>query len=334
MSPELTLIWTGILGFSVFMYVLMDGFDLGIGILFGWIHGESDRDRMMATVAPVWDGNETWLVLGGSGLFAAFPLAYGLLLPALYLPLLLMLIALIFRGVAFEFRHRAVTSRWIWSRAFCIGSIAATVGQGLVLGAFVQGFRVEGERFGGTAFDWLTPFSLFCGIALVAGYALLGASWLILKTDGTLQDHAYRAAKVLLVAVVAAIGVVSVWTPLTNANIAERWFSWPNIALLSPVPLTTGALAIALWRALSLRREVQPFVFAMSLFMLAYGGLAVSLWPMIVPPSISIWQAASSPDTQLFLLIGVALLMPMTLAYTAFSYYVFRGKVREGEGYH
>lgn len=334
MSPELTLIWAGILGFAVFMYVLMDGFDLGIGILFPLAPGESERDQMMDSVAPVWDGNETWLVLGGSGLFAAFPLAYGILLPALYLPLLLMLIALVFRGVAFEFRYKARTSRWIWNHAFFLGSLFATVAQGLVLGAFVQGLEVDGTRFVGGAFDWLSPFSLFCGLALVPGYGLLGACWLILKTEGSLQDWAYGAARMLLILVIAATAVVSLWTPFLNPAIGERWFSWPNIVLLSPVPLVTAALALALWRAIRRRRQVQPFLMAMGLFLLAYAGLAISLWPHVVPPTVTLWEAASPPATQIFLLVGIAVLIPITLAYTAYSYYVFRGKVRPGEGYH
>jgi cytochrome d ubiquinol oxidase subunit II len=334
MSPELTLLWAGILGFAVFMYVLMDGFDLGIGILFPFAPGESERDQMMDSVAPVWDGNETWLVLGGAGLMAAFPLAYGILLPALYLPLLLMLIALIFRGVAFEFRYKARTSRWLWNWAFFLGSLFATFAQGIVLGAFVHGFKVDGIRFAGGVFDWLSPFSLFCGLALIAGYGLLGACWLILKTERELQVWAYDAAGRLLITVIGAVGAVSLWTPWLNSAIAERWFSWPNIAFLSPVPLLTAALALALWRAIQRRRQVQPFLMAMGLFLLAYAGLAISLWPNLVPPEVTLWEAASSPQTQLFLLVGVAVLIPITLAYTAYSYYVFRGKVRAGEGYH
>ena len=334
MSPELTLIWAGILGFAVFMYVLMDGFDLGIGILFPFAPGEPARDQMMDSVAPVWDGNETWLVLGGAGLMAAFPLAYGILLPALYLPLLLMLIALVFRGVAFEFRYKARTSRWIWNHAFFLGSTFATFAQGLVLGAFVHGFQVEGMRFTGGVFDWLSPFSLFCGLALVAGYGLLGACWLILKTEGPVQDWAYRSARLLLLVVVAAVAVVSLWTPFLNPEIKARWFSWPNLAYLSPVPIVTAALTLALWRAIRRRNERQPFLMALGLFLLAYAGLAISLWPNAVPPDITLWEAASPPETQIFLLVGVAVLIPITLAYTAYSYYVFRGKVRPGEGYH
>jgi cytochrome d ubiquinol oxidase subunit II len=331
---DLTLIWAGILGFAVFMYVLMDGFDLGIGILFPFAPTDRDRDLMMNSVAPVWDGNETWLVLGGAGLLAAFPLAYALLLPALYLPILLMLIALIFRGVAFEFRYKARTSRWLWDRAFHLGSLGASVAQGLVLGAFVGGFEVEGGEFAGGALDWLTPFSLFCAVSLLAGYALLGATWLVFKTEGGLQAWARRAAQRLLLAVLAAIAVVSLWTPLLNDAIWQRWFAWPNIALLSPVPVLTLAVAAFCWRALGRRAEATPFLCSMALFLLAYGGLAVSLWPKIVPPDITLWEAASAPETQAFLLVGAAVLLPATIIYTAYSYYVFRGKVRADQGYH
>ena len=334
MSIDLTLVWAGILGFAVFMYVLMDGFDLGVGILFPFAPTDRDRDLMMNSVAPIWDGNETWLVLGGAGLLAAFPLAYAILLPALYLPLLLMLIALIFRGVAFEFRYKARTSRWLWDRAFNLGSLGASVAQGLVLGAFVGGFAVEGDEFAGGALDWLTPFSLFCSLALVAGYALLGATWLIFKTDGHLQVWARRAAQRLLLTVLGAIAVVSLWTPLLNDAIWQRWFAWPNIALLSPVPVLTLLVAAICWRTIGRRAEATPFLCSMALFLLAYGGLAVSLWPKIVPPDITLWEAASAPETQAFLLVGAAVLLPATVIYTAYSYYVFRGKVRAGEGYH
>ncbi|WP_029011144.1 cytochrome d ubiquinol oxidase subunit II [Azospirillum halopraeferens] len=330
----LTLAWVGIVGFSVFMYVLMDGFDLGIGILYPFARSEEDRDVMMNTVAPVWDFNETWLVLGGAGLFAAFPIAYAVVLPAMYLPLLVMLIALVFRGVAFELRFKARSSRHWWNTAFFLGSLLATVAQGVVLGAFIQGIHVEGRDFAGGMFDWLTPFSLFCGAALVAGYALLGATWLIWRTVGPLQDWCYRVARGLMIAVLVLIAAVSLWTPLIDADIAARWFSLPNILLLAPVPLMTAALAFALWRSLDEGREVLPFALSMSLFALSYLGLAVSLWPMLIPPSITVWQAAAPPETQVFLLIGMAFLIPAILLYTAYTYWVFRGKVTGSSGYH
>jgi cytochrome bd ubiquinol oxidase subunit II len=336
MSEEwslLTLAWTAIVGFAVFMYVLMDGFDLGLGILFPWAPTHQDRDVMMNTVAPIWDFNETWLILGAAGVFAAFPLAYAVLLPALYLPLLIMLIALVFRGVAFEFRFKAETSRHLWDKSFHYGSLLATFSQGVVLGAFVQGVRVEGRQYAGGMLDWLTPFSLMCGVALVFGYALLGATWLVWRTGGGLQAWARRMSRLMLLAVILFVGIVSLWTPLLNEAIAARWFTMPNLVLLSPVPLVTAGLALWLWRA-SAKREVLPFALAIGLFTLSYLGLAISLWPMLIPPDISIWQAASPPETQTFLLVGMSFLLPTLIAYTIYCYWVFRGKVTAEGGYH
>ena len=330
----LTLAWVAIVGFAVFMYVLMDGFDLGIGILYPFAPNEEARDIMMNSVAPVWDFNETWLVLGGAGLFAAFPIAYAVVLPAMYLPLLLMLIALVFRGVAFEFRFKARSSRHLWNKAFFLGSLLATFAQGVVLGTFIQGIEVEGRSFAGGMLDWLTPFSLFCGVALIAGYALLGSTWLIWRTIGILQDWCFRVARRLLLAVLVMVAVVSLWTPILEPSIAARWFAVPNILLLSPVPLMVGFLAFGLWRALDEGREALPFTFAMGLFALSYLGLAISLWPVLIPPGITVWQAAAPPETQVFLLIGMAFLIPTILVYTAYSYWVFRGKVTGAFGYH
>ena len=330
----LAVVWAAILAFAVFMYVFMDGFDLGVGILFPFARSEAHRDTMMNSVAPVWDGNETWLVLGGGGLLAAFPVAYATVLPALYFPILLMLIALIFRGVAFEFRFKAGTEKRLWDRSFFGGSLCAAVAQGMVLGAFVQGLEVEGRQYVGGPLDWLTPFTVFTGLALPVGYALLGATWLILKTEGQLQKRARQQARRLGWGLLAAIVVASAWTPLLEHSIAERWFSWPNLLLLSPVPLLTGLAMYALMRSLARGRELAPFLLTLGLFWLAYSGFIVSLWPNIVPPNITLFEAAAAPESQLFLLVGVALLVPAILAYTAFSYWVFRGKIREGEGYH
>jgi cytochrome d ubiquinol oxidase subunit II len=334
MELDLPLIWAGIIGFGVIMYVLMDGFDLGVGILFHFGRDRTERDIMMNTVAPIWDGNETWLVLGGSSLLAAFPLAYATILPALYFPILIMLIALIFRGVAFEFRFKANRSRVAWDKAFNWGSIVASFAQGLVLGGFIQGFHIENRQFVGGPFDWLTPFSVFVGVALVFGYALLGATWLVMKTEGELQARMYELARPLLLAMIGFIVIVSVWTPLMNQAIAARWFSWPNILLLSPVPTITAGVALALAYGLHRRWEVAPFVLAMGLFLLGYLGLGISLWPYVVPPTLTIWEVASPPESQRFLLVGVAFLMPAILFYTAYSYFVFRGKVRADAGYH
>ncbi|MBL28881.1 MAG: cytochrome d ubiquinol oxidase subunit II [Rhodospirillaceae bacterium] len=331
---DLPMIWAGIIAFGVFMYVFMDGFDLGIGILFRLAEDDEARDTMMNTVAPVWDGNETWLVLGGAGLLAAFPLAYSAILPALYVPIVVMLLALIFRGVAFEFRFKAEASRRFWGGAFHYGSLVATFAQGVVLGSFVQGIEVQGRDYAGGTFDWLSPFSVMTGVGLVGGYALLGSTWLIMKTAGNLQAWARRMAWWSLVAVLVFIAVVSLWTPLLNGAIADRWFAWPNIAFLSPIPLATAGLAYVIWRTLRTERETVPFFAALGLFGLSYAGLGVSLWPYVIPPSVSIWDAASAPESQRFLLYGVAVMIPLILVYTAYSYYVFRGKTDPGAGYH
>jgi cytochrome bd ubiquinol oxidase subunit II len=327
-------LWTLILGAGVFLYVLLDGFDLGVGILYGFAPDTASRNLAMNSIAPIWDGNETWLVLGGVALLAAFPLAFAVILPAVYFPIGVMLLALTFRGVAFEFRYRDSPRRTFWDHAFCYGSAVATFAQGIVLGAFIQGFETAGRRFAGGSFDCFTPFSVLTGIALVFGYALLGAGWLVLKTEGDLQDRARRLGRWCLAGVVAAIGAVSLWTPLMRAEIAERWFSWPNIALLSPVPLLTLLAAWWAWRSLNDRSEVAPFIAAICLFLLSYLGIAISLWPMIVPYSFTLWEAASSPDTQAFMAIGTLFLLPVVLMYTGWSYWVFRGKVRADIGYH
>jgi cytochrome bd ubiquinol oxidase subunit II len=331
---DLPLLWAAIIVVGVIMYVLLDGFDLGVGILFPYLGSDADRDVAMSSVAPIWDGNETWLVLGGAGLFAAFPLAYAVILPGTYLPLLIMLIALIFRGVAFEFRFKATRNRHWWDRAFHYGSLFATIAQGLVLGTYIRGFEVAERSFAGGMFDWLSPFSVLTGVALISGYALLGATWLIMKTAGPLQHRCYGFARRLLLAVLVFVGIVSVWTPFLDPDIAARWFSWPNIAYLSPVPLVTAAVAWWHWRSLERGREALPFVLTMALFLLSFLGLGISLWPNIIPPDISIWEAAAPPETQIFVLIGTAILLPIVLGYTAVTYYVFRGKVRAGEGYH
>jgi cytochrome d ubiquinol oxidase subunit II len=333
-SLDLVPIWTLILAVAVFMYVLLDGFDLGVGILFPFAPDDRARDLMMASVAPIWDGNETWLVLGGVALFAAFPLAFAVIMPALYFPILAMLLGLIFRGVAFEFRHAAHTSRRHWDRSFFWGSLVATFAQGCVLGKFVQGFEVSGRHYAGTSWDWVDPFVLAVGVGLVFGYTLLGATWLVMKTEGALQDWARGKARASLFGVAAFIAMVSLWTPFLDARIAARWFAWPNVALLAPVPLVTAGLAWWLWRSLARGRDVAPFFAAMGLFAMCYLGLGISLFPYVAPPSITLWDAAAAPQSQAFLLIGTLFLLPVIFAYIGWSYWVFRGKVRADAGYH
>ncbi|HVT25598.1 MAG TPA: cytochrome d ubiquinol oxidase subunit II [Rhizomicrobium sp.] len=333
MILDLVPIWAAIVGVAVFFYVLLDGFDLGVGILYRFAPDLPSRNLVMNSIAPIWDGNETWLVLGSIGLLAAFPLAFAIIIPAVYFPILVMLLALVFRGVAFEFRFRDAEHVTFWDHAFHYGSVVATFAQGIVLGAFIQGFKVDGRHFAGTSFDCFTPFSLLTGVALVFGYGLLGACWLILKTEGDLQARARSQARICLLGVIACIGIVSLWTPLSNAQISERWFSWPNIAFLAPVPVITALLALLEWRAIG-KEEMSPFFYAVGLFAMSYLGIGISLYPMIVPHSFTLWQAASDPSTQLFLLLGTLFLLPVILVYTGWSYWVFRGKVRADIGYH
>lgn len=329
---DLTLIWAGIIGFGVIMYVLMDGFDLGVGILFPFAPDEDSRDVLMNSVAPIWDGNETWLVLGGAGLLAAFPVVYSVFLPALYIGVFLMLAGLIFRGIAFEFRFKSHRNRRWWNRAFFGGSTVAAFAQGAVVGAYIQGFPVEDFVYVGGALDWLTPFTVLTGLGLVAGYALLGATWLIMKTEGHIQAWAYRLAPRLLVAVLAVFAIISIWTPFVDDAVRERWFG--HLHLLWVFPALALLCAFWLWRSVQAHREGQPFIATLGVFVFTYLGLVVSKWPVIVPPNYTLWDVASAPESQLFLLLGVLFVIPIVLAYTAWSYWVFRGKVRVGEGYH
>jgi cytochrome bd ubiquinol oxidase subunit II len=331
---DLPLVWSGVIAFAVFMYVLLDGFDLGVGILFPFARERAERDVMMNSIAPIWDGNETWLVLGGGGLLAAFPLAYATLLPALYLPVMVMLFGLIFRGVAFEFRHSTGTRVWWWDLAFAGGSVVATFAQGIVLGAFVTGFAYENGRVIGGSFLWLTPFNLTVGVCLLGGYALLGATWLIMRTQGLVQERSYAQAFTLAILVAVGMGLISASTPLTHPEVAARWFAFPNLLLLMPVPIVTVGVWVMLLRSLGSREEKRPFLLSIGLFALGYLGLGVSMWPYLVPRHLTIWDAAAPPTSQGFLLVGVVVLVPIILAYTAYSYWVFRGKVRGAEGYH
>jgi len=331
---DLVTIWAFIIAFAVFVYVVMDGFDLGLGILFPLFPAKADRDVIMNSVAPVWDGNETWLVLGGGGMMAAFPLAYAVLMPALYTPMIAMLIGLIFRGVAFEFRWRSEAKTNRWDLAFTFGSWLAALAQGIALGAILQGVHVEARHYAGGWWDWLTPFSLLTGVSLAIGYALLGATWLVLKTEGALRDRAYHLSWYLLFAILLAIGAVSIATPFLHIQYARRWFTWPNLVFTAPVPIAVAAVAVALLRSLANRQDTQPFLLTLVLFALTYAGLGISIYPYIVPQSIDIWQAAAPRNSQLFMLVGVAVLIPLILTYTAWAYWVFRGKVLAGSGYH
>ncbi len=332
---DLALVWVGIIGLSVLIYVIMDGFDLGIGILFPFIQNHQERDVMMNTVAPVWDGNETWMVLGGAGLFAAFPLVYSTVLSALYLPIVFMVVALIFRGVAFEFRFKAFRTKYLWDQAFIWGSILSSFFQGVILGAYIQGIETTQGIYSGRVWDWLTPFSIFSGFGVLVMYATLGCGWLILKTDSRLQVHMYKLMPKLLITLFMIFVGVSLYTPLTHPEIAMRWFSLPNVFYFSPVPILVLLFVGLIFRACKNKNEVKPFIYTLVLVFLAFTGFVISLWPNIIPPSVSIWQAAAPESSLKFTLVGAVILIPIIIAYTFLSYWVFRDKVRIGDkGYH
>ncbi len=333
MEWYLPVIWAGLIGTAVALYVILDGFDLGLGILFPTTKTKSERDQIMASIAPFWDGNETWLVLGGAGLLVAFPLAYAVIMPAFYLPVIVMLLGLIFRGVAFEFRTVSRSKTW-WNFAFVGGSSVAALAQGVILGGLVQGIKVENGQFAGGTFDWATPFAFWCGISLVAGYALLGATWLIMKTEGTVADRAKQQARLALLAVLICMGIVSLWTPLAHERIAARWFSLPNFYYLAPVPIVTALAALLCWRWIETRRDALPFLAAIALFLLGYLGLVISNYPFLVPPTLTVWDTAAIPASQIFMLIGTLVLLPMIIGYFVLIFWIFRGKVREGDSYH
>ena len=326
--------WAFIIAFAVLAYVILDGFDLGIGILFPFFPEGRDRDVMTNSIAPVWDGNETWLVLGGGGLMAVFPLAYATVLPALYAPIIVMVLALVFRGVAFEFRFRTHRWRGVWDTGFWIGSTVAAAMQGIALGALVQGIRIENREYAGGWWDWLTPFSLATGVAVVVGYSLLGSAWLNLKTLGPLQEKARRIALVTCIATLALIGTVSLWTPFLDPIYFERWFAWPTAFFSAFVPLLLAGCFAVLWYGLTHDRHLLPFLAALGLFVISFLGLGVSFYPYIVPGSLTIQEAAAPQSSLWFLLVGAVVLIPTILTYTAYSYWVFRGKVDPEAGYH
>lgn len=338
---ELSLIWAILIAVAVFLYVILDGFDLGVGILFPFAKDARERDQMQAAIAPVWDGNETWLVLGGGGLFAAFPKAYAALMPAVYIPIILMLLALIFRGVAFEFRHHGRNrGKPFWTAAFAGGSMVAAFSQGLILGAFVQGVDVRDGAFAGGAFDWLTPFSLLVGAAVVAGYSLLGAAWLVFKTQGELFERSRRQLKALVVASALAMAGVSLATLNIDPRVTERWglsmtsVDWGAFLKLAPLPAVAGVLCVWLWLGADRRHHLQPYLLAVGLFATGFLGLAVSLWPYILPFAMTPAEAAAADNALGLLLAGALPLLPLILGYTGYVYWLFRAKVSDDAAYH
>lgn len=331
---DLAFIWAGLIAFAVLVYVILDGFDLGIGILFPFARSEKDRDLMMNSVAPVWDGNETWLVLGGGGLFAVFPLAYAIVMPALYMPITIMLLALVFRGVSFEYRWRTVRWKGFWNYAFFGGSIVAAFAQGVSLGALVQGIEVTGRAYSGGWFDWLTPFSILTGFAVVVGYALLGATWIVLKTVGDLNVQMRRYSWVLGAATLGLIGLVSIVTPFLDPIYFERWFNLPGSLVSMLVPVVMLGLIWLFFTGLNDGKDLQPFMSALGFFIVSFVGIGISFYPMMVPPSLTIWDVAAPDSSLAFALVGAGILIPIILAYTAYAYWVFRGKMDPAEGYH
>ena len=334
MTFDLPFIWAGLIAFAVLAYVILDGFDLGVGILFPFAKTEHHRDVMMNSVAPVWDGNETWLVLGGGGLLAVFPLAYAVVMPALYAPIIAMLLGLILRGVAFEFRWRTKRGQFLWDWAFAVGSLIAALAQGLALGTLVQGIPMTGREYSGGWWDWLTPFSILTAIAVAIGYALLGATWLIMKTEGDLQEQSRRNAVIASVATIALIGGISLWTPFLQPGYFTKWFAWPTMIFSGIVPVLVAICAYGLYSGLRDKTDYRPFLSALGLFVLSFIGIGISFYPFIVPPSLTIWDAAAPDKSLRFLLVGALVLIPMILAYTAYSYWVFRGKTDPSDGYH
>ena len=327
-NVDLPLIWYGLIATAILLYVLLDGFDLGVGILFPFAPSDQCRDRMMNSVAPFWDGNETWLILGGGGLLAAFPLAYAVFVPAVYMPVILMLLGLILRGVAFEFRFKAEPDkRRMWDICFTFGSMAAAFFQGIILGAFVQGVKVDGRQFAGGTMDWLTPFSVMVGVALIFGYALLGATWLVMKTEDITQAWARGKTKLLFLGVLGFMGAVTILMPIIDPRIKDLWFTTPTLFYLLPMPLITAGLFFLLWRDLQKEAEYRPFFLTLGIFLMNYIGLGVSVWPYLVPFEITFRQAAAAPASQTLLLVGIVFFLPLVLLYTGFCYWVFRGKV-------
>ena len=324
---DLPLIWFGIIAIAIFLYILLDGFDLGVGILFPFAPSERCRNRMMNSIAPFWDGNETWLVLGGGGMYAAFPLAFVVLMPALYIPVVIMFLGLIFRGVAFEFRFKAHgKSRRIWDYSFHFGSLFAALMQGVIIGAIVQGIEVEGRNYAGGSFDWLNAYSIMTGVAVVFGYALLGGTWLVVKTDGETQAWARKSASYAIGFVAVFLAVVSISMPIMNPQIRALWFSMPNFFLLLPIPAASLIMLIIIWRDLRSDREIRPFLLSFGVFLTGYLGIAISMYPYLVPFQITYRQAAAAPESQSLLLVGTVVMLPLILAYVGYCYWVFRGK--------
>jgi cytochrome bd ubiquinol oxidase subunit II len=321
------LFWAGVLAVTILLYVLLDGFDLGVGILFGFAD-EAGRRKMLAAISPVWDGNETWLVVTGTVLFGAFPAVYAALLSAFYLPLVLMLCALTLRGVAFEFRYKVLIGfRWIWDFGFTGGSLVATFVQGMTVGALVEGLPMKDGQYIGGTFGWFSPFAALCGLGLVLGYSLLGASWLVRKCEGPVRERAYQLLPGLTVGVLAFLATAFVLAISMHLSLMSRWFERPYLLIF---PLIGAVSAIGLLRGVQRRNDLAPFRFASLIFAAAFGTLACSFWPYMIPFALTVEQAASPKESLTFMFWGAGLfVMPLTLAYTFVVYRLFHGRVGE-----
>jgi cytochrome bd ubiquinol oxidase subunit II len=321
----MVMFWVTLLAVSILIYVLLDGFDLGVGMLFGVASDEARRHAMMSAVAPVWDGNETWLVVSGVILWGAFPVVYSILMSAFYLPVLLMLAGLILRGVAFEFRYRAERLRWIWSASFAGGSLVAAFTQGLMVGALVQGLPISDGRYVGGEFGWFSPFAVLCGIGLCVGYALLGNCWLVRKCEDEVRDDAYRLIPYLSAALLVFLIVVLVYALADNFRVMTRWLDQPFLFVF---PAAGMLAAIMLAASIQRRQDALPFLMVAVIFAAAFGTLAISFWPYMIPFSITVEQAAAPHSSLAFMFWGAGLFVfPLMLLYTAISLTVFRGKV-------
>jgi cytochrome d ubiquinol oxidase subunit II len=336
MTIDLPVIWAAVIAFGVFLYVTLDGFDLGIGLVFPLFNGPGDREVMLNTVAPVWDGNETWMVLGGACLYAAFPIAYSVLLPATYLPIIAMLCGLIFRGVAFEIRAKARRTQHLWDLAFVLGSGVAAFAQGVVLGTLLDGIPITRTgQYAGGPFDWFSPFKLFTGLGLMVTYATLGCGWLMIKTDGDLHRRMRRLMGPLALLLGLTVAIVSLWTVLGQPAVAARWFNLSNLLYFLPVPILVLACLVGIFVTLRRGSHHLPFLLTLAILFLGYTGFIISIFPNIVPPSLDIWAASSPHSSQLFTLVGALIIIPIILTYSSVAYWVFRGKVQPGdEGYH
>ena len=329
----LALAWCGIIAFGIIMYVLLGGFDLGIGIMSIFFRKEEERDLLISTILPVWDGNQTWLVFGGAALYGAFPLAFSEILPIMYIPILLMVISLLFRGIAFEFRLKAIKTKPLWDYCFFIGSIFAVIAQGLILGTFVQGFTIQPTSELSNFHEWLNPFGIGCALGLISGYSLLGANYLIIKTTGNLQEKCFSISSKMQYIILLGFIMVSVWSPFLDPAIMERWLNLKNMPFLAILPFITLILFFLHRYAIKNKLEHAPFWCVIGMFLMCYIGFIISIYPYIVPRKITYLEAAADRSSLLFMLIGACIMLPPLLYYTYHSYKIFSGKVTKKLGY-